>query len=364
MSCVVVIVFALRGLALLAAASIGSSQDQPRPRQIYDQPITNSLRLQVSVIDTDKARNVCCSTVARIRIVDRDSDASVEIATISEEYETAFAVERADDRALILARSSPDYGFDQGRIKLFFDASAKRLLKRIDFDSAHDITFADDAEAARVLGVTSNVVLQLRQRGVLSAQPAERSLPAAFKRRPLPQSTYQKFAHARPGRVQDGYDRAGTTIKERIGAHQREGDRLWFGKVFYDGEGTSGVGAIGSLSPAGVYAFLRIPELFDWSVQGLLVEPDAIWAGRVSHGEGADHSGGMLRYDRKARRVHLYDVPDVIHSIVHVDEAVFVGTGHGLYVIKNGTKMRYRAEPDMAGGFIVMAEDVTGGPGR
>jgi hypothetical protein len=351
-------------LVLLAAASIGSSQEQSPPRLIYDQPVTQSLRLQVSIVDTYKTRNVCCSTVATVRIVDRESDASVEIASISEEYETAFAVERADDRTMVLARSNPDYGFGQGRIKLFFDASGKQLLKRIDFDSARDIAFPDDTEAARLLGVTSNVVLQLRQRGVLSAKPAEPSLPAAFKRRPLPQSTYQHFARARPARVRDGYDRAGTTIEERIGAHQRAGDRIWFGKVFYDGEGTTGVGAIGSLGPAGVYAFLRIPELYDWSVQGLVVEPEVIWAGRVSHGEGADHSGGLVRYDRQTRRVQHYDVPDVIHSIARVGEAVFVGTGHGLYVIGNGTKMRYRVEPDIAGRFIVMAEDLTRGQAR
>lgn len=103
-------------------------------------------------------------------------------------------------------------------------------------------------------------------------------------------------------------------------------------------------------------SFLRIPELFDWSVEGLLVEPDTIWAGRVSHGEGADGSGGLLRYDRKTSRARIYDVPDVIHAIAHVGGALFLGTNHGLYVINGTTRMRYRPEPDIDGAFIVVRE--------
>jgi hypothetical protein len=345
-------------IAFMAIPLIALAQSQVS-HQIYDRPITDSLRLRVNVTDTHRSPGVCCSTVARILLVDRrDADHPVELAAISEEYETAFAVERADDRLVVLSRSNPDHGGLNESIKLFFDPSAKRLLKRIDFDSAHDIAFGDDGEAARVLGVAPDAVPRLRERRVFSGHPEEPSLPPAFTRHPLPQSTYQAFADARPDRVRNGYEVKGTTIEERIGSHQREGNRLWFGKTFYDGEGTTGVGAIGSLSPAGAYAFLRIPELFDWSVQGLLVEPAAIWAGRVSHGEGADHSGGLLRYDRKTRRVRLYDIPDEIHAIAHVGDAVFVGTGHGLYVIRNDTKARYRIEPDITGRFIVMAENM------
>lgn len=111
-------------------------------------------------------------------------------------------------------------------------------------------------------------------------------------------------------------------------------------------------------------AVLRIQELFDWSVQAVLAEPQAIWAGRVSHPEGADKSGGLLRYDRNTRRVRLYDVPDVIHAIARVGDAIFMGTGHGLYVIKNGGKTRYRVEPDITGHFIVMAQTMTPEPLR
>ena len=129
-------------------------------------------------------------------------------------------------------------------------------------------------------------------------------------------------------------------------------------KAFYDGEGTTGVGGIGFLDSAGKYTFLRVPELFEWSLDSLLVEADAIWAGRVNHPEGADRSGGLLRYDRKTRQIRLHEVPDVIHAIARVGGATFLGTNHGLYVVNGNTRTRFRAEPDIDGRFVVVRESL------
>lgn len=65
------------------------------------------------------------------------------------------------------------------------------------------------------------------------------------------QGPNQKFAYdirakARPQRVKDDYVRENTIIEETIGPAQIEGDKLWFGKTFYDGEGNSGMGVCGS----------------------------------------------------------------------------------------------------------------------
>ena len=323
-----------------------------QPRQIYDKPLSESLRLQVSVTDGRP-------TIARVALVDRrDGAQSWEVAAISEEYETVFAVDRADEHSVVLSRSDPGYGMVRGRIKLFFDATTKRLLKRVEFDASHPIDFVDDADAGRTLGIDPAVMPVLRERGMLSPPPvgAELELPARLVAHRLPQSTYRDFARARPASVANGYSPDITAIEERVGAFQLEGDRFWIAKTFYDAEGTTGVGAIGSLDVAGKYVFLRIPELFDWSVEGLLIEPDAIWAGRVIHPEGADRSGGLLRYDRKTRKVRLYEVPDVIHAIARVGGAIFLGTNHGLYVINGNTRTRFRAEPDIDGRFIVVSE--------
>jgi hypothetical protein len=61
----------------------------------------------------------------------------------------------------------------------------------------------------------------------------------------LPRTTYDQFAAARPQRVKDGYRREGTEIDESIGPWQRQDGRIWFGKAFYDGEGSTGVGGFG-----------------------------------------------------------------------------------------------------------------------
>jgi hypothetical protein len=340
-------------LIVVAIEAVATQVQAQQERRIYDQPLnTSPLRLQVTVTGEE-------ATLVRVVLLDRrDSIRPWEIAAIVEESGNTLAVERADDHSLVLSRTVSDYGVDGGRIKLFFDAETKRLLKRIDFDPSRDIAFADDADASRRLGIALENVAMLRRRGVLSAPTTsgELALPAPFEAHPLPQSAFQEFARARPGRVADGYSQPYTRIEERVGAYQRDGDQFWVARAFYDGEGTTGVGGIGTVDAAGRYAFLHIPELFDWSVEGLLVEPDAIWAGRVNHPEGADRSGGLLRYDRRTRKVRLYDVPDVIHSIARVGDAIFLGTRHGLYVIGNGTRTRFRAEPDIDGRFIVVSE--------
>jgi hypothetical protein len=152
------------GALFLSAVLVASVQER-QPRQTYDQAITESLRLQVTVTYAQNRPETCYSTLARVLLVDRrDVDHPVEIATIADDHEIAFAVERADARSVVLSRSSPDHGVDQGSIKLFVDVSTMRLLKRIDYDGSRRIEFADDAEAARTLGVTSDAVRQLRQR--------------------------------------------------------------------------------------------------------------------------------------------------------------------------------------------------------
>jgi len=38
----------------------------------------------------------------------------------------------------------------------------------------------------------------------------------------------------------------------------------------------------------------------DWSTTAILVDEDAVWIGLADRLEGADRSGGLLRYDRKS----------------------------------------------------------------
>jgi hypothetical protein len=352
----------MRPVALIARAALmtlavtvgpaGQARQTGSPAStIYDKPISESLRLRVTVSEGPPV-------VTRVTLADRrDASRSWEIAaTVSAPVETVSAVERADATSIVLVRTDSSLGFVRGDTKLFFDTASKRLVTRIDFDPSRPIDFEDDATASRALGVPPAAIATLRARRVLHGGPAEVvEPPLAFETYPLPQSSYRAFARARPGRVRDGYGPTDTTIEERVGPYQQEGERLWFGKTFSDGEGYSGVGDVGYLE-AGKYTLLRVRELADWSVSSLLVEEDAIWAGRFSSVEGPDQPGGLIRIDRATRRVRRYDVPDVIHAIARTGGVTFLGTSRGLYRIDGLGWTRFHAEPAIDGRLVVLRE--------
>ena len=153
-----------------------------------------------------------------------------------------------------------------------------------------------------------------------------------FRRFPsrYPQSTYDEFARARPQRVRDGYTR-GSKIDERVGGYQTIGERIWFGKAFYDGEGTTGVGSLGYFDTRTKrFTMFSIPELANWSVFALFVETDVVWAGLMTYPEGATRSGGVIRYNLSTRNVTRYDIPDTALTMCRRNDAMFIGTSNGL----------------------------------
>src|SRR5260370_15019196 len=127
----------------------------------------------------------------------------------------------------------------------------------------------------------------------------------------LPQSTYDDFARARRRRVTDNYVRENTIIAETIGPVQSERERLWFGKTFYDGEGNSGVVGFGYFDTSDRRYHLFVPpEVADYSVSAIRVEPDAVWMGIFqSGGYGGSPAGGRL-YVRHTQGLHPYGLPD------------------------------------------------------
>jgi hypothetical protein len=211
-----------------------------------------------------------------------------------------------------------------------------------------EIAFASCGDA-----VTQTIVAQL---GPSSNLPEPISHPLSDSYRspipePLPQSTYDQFAGARLQRVRDGYGR-GSTIDERVGGHQVVGERIWFGKAFYDGEGISGVGDLGYFDTrSSQFTMFSIKELADWSVSALLVEGDAVWAGLVKYGEGTGGSGGLIRYDVSTRNVSRYNIPDIVLTMIRQNDALFIGTSNGLYVLRNDRLTRFRFEPNLDGKF-------------
>ena len=50
------------------------------------------------------------------------------------------------------------------------------------------------------------------------------------------------------------------------------------------------------------------PEVADYSVSAIRVEPDVVWMSILSSGEYGDSPAGVLRYDRKTHAVRKYEL--------------------------------------------------------
>ena len=159
---------------------------------------------------------------------------------------------------------------------------------------------------------------------------------------PLPRTTYDQFAAARPRRVKDGYVREATQIQDSVGPWQAEGGRTWFGKTFYDGEGRSGVGGFGYLDwNDGKLHLFTLPELANWSVSAIAVGPDAVWMALVANGEYGGSSGGLLRYDRQSVTVRRFELPDVAVQLIRSGAKILAATDFGLAVVEGDRVRRY-----------------------
>lgn len=338
---------------LVAALTIWlAAQGSTYRRVLFFAPINDDYRVRGTVTYPESAPG-SRKTALSIELVDRrDASRYWRLAEIDDEDEFTYGFLRADERSLVISRLDPDgKGSGYGSIKLFFDVRSKRLIKRLEFETAQEIVFPSIAHSQTALGVTADGLVTLQTRQMFSPEPdtwRDPALPQAL-RQLLPLFEFEGLTLPPPDRDESGYNNG-------VGPHQAVGDRFWFGTSFYAGEGGWGIGAVGSVTATGEFQMLRIPQLFEWSVSALLVEPETIWAGRVSEGEYGDNSGGLLEYNRRTSHVRIHEVPDVIHRITVVEGAVFLGTAHGLYIFRNGEWHRFRMEPDINDQMIVVVE--------
>ena len=150
---------------------------------------------------------------------------------------------------------------------------------------------------------------------------------------PLTQPTYELFRKLRPERVEDGYSKEGTSIETEIGASQIDGDRIRFGLGFYDGEGTTGIGGIGSFDfKSKKFEVTYLKDIADFSVYSMLVEPDTIWLGLGVQPEGAVYPQVIAKISRKDNLVKLYKTPNLVNTIIRVGKAIYVGTTDGIVI--------------------------------
>lgn len=158
----------------------------------------------------------------------------------------------------------------------------------------------------------------------------------------LPQPSYDLFSQSRPGRVADGYTKNATEIQTEINTYQSQDNLIWFGLGFYDGEGTSGIGGIGTFDPVSKkYKISYLKEISASSVYSILVDDDAIWLGLGSQPEGDAYGNGVARINRKDGAFTHYEIPGLSKAIVKANKSIYIGTSAGVASINENGEINF-----------------------
>jgi|GEM_PF-2659581 len=335
-----------------AVAASSSAESHPPGLEVYyDKPIDPKYALVLTRVRDSLSRVVGL----RVQFLNAGSrQVAWDVATLPAS-DFGLKVLRADSTSIVFSRYG-DYGQEMS-VKLYLDPASKKIIKRVDFSPWAGLDSISDDDAAITLAVPDTVVRGLKERDPRPApgEPWDKYLPQVLKDHPMPSSTYAEFARARPNRVGDGYD-SRSEIGEVPGPLQVDGSRIWFGKTFYDGEGTSGVGGVGYFDTINSkYTFLKIPELAPWSVSALLLDDQILWIGLVGHPEGSDYSGGLLRHDLKIGGTRKYPIDDVVLRIKRWNGRTYLTTSGGAALLEEDRLIaRYLSEPDANGKFVLL----------
>jgi hypothetical protein len=226
-------------------------------RSIYEKPFKDTLTLSVAIRWRD-AKNYA-EPELRVSLIPRQRDKQAWIIAQRHDRDVeTYEVLRTDDSSVVIGRRG--FYASMASLKLFLHPQSKSVVKQIDYAPDIGLTAVGDTEVARLLDVSPEIVEQLKKKPWPEVRDPTR-IPAELWKHPMPQSTYDEFARARPVRVTNGYTRDDTVLEEEPGPYQIAGSRIWFGKTFYDGEGTSGVGGLGYFdTTTSQYAFLPVSD--------------------------------------------------------------------------------------------------------
>jgi hypothetical protein len=171
---------------------------------------------------------------------------------------------------------------------------------------------------------------------------------------PLPQSSFDTYAKLRPADLKMNPIAATSNQYEReevIGPHQLQGDKLWFGKSFYDGEGMRGVGAFGYFDTATrQYRLYSPPEVAACEISAILVEPDVVWVALDHFGEDiSTFPGGLARWNRQTHAVRRYAIEFVVTIITRQNDSLRLTTNGGYALLKNDALDRYQVRTNASG---------------
>jgi hypothetical protein len=174
----------------------------------------------------------------------------------------------------------------------------------------------------------------LRSHGVM-----ETIAPGRTKFYSLPQSTPADYQQLRPEDLHiSPFDPKQYERQEVIGPHQLEGERLWFGNAYYDGEGDKGVGAFGYFdTTTRTYTLFRPPEVARYEISAVLVEPERVWLALDRFGEDISTSpGGLVEWNRATHEIHKYNLEFVIESIRREGGSLRLKNRYGGYAVLRG----------------------------
>ena len=276
------------------------------------------------------------------------------------DFDAAVWIERQASDSITFAVADPDYGVRSDNLKVFFDPQTyfpKRIVRYAPVRVSR-ISLTGGVLTLAGSDGKQDFVAHERNGGWKitiappGASPPVRPVESNLQVAPMPISTLGEFEAARPEKAR--HANGIHEIGEKIGPYQRVGKQLWIGKTFYDAEGTVGVGDIGYYDEARHdWVFLHLPEMADWSTSALLVEPGEIWVGLLRNGEDAGTSGGLLRYDRTAKRATRIPLPDTIDKIVRIGKRLYCGTSGGFAIVDQDLAHRFEFSPQLDGTYVI-----------
>jgi len=344
-------------MILLLAAIQGPQAPSLSP--IYQRRINDTLTLVVSAGGRDVRENVNLSQLS-VGLLNRGKPYKMT-GGVSELGWYDYKVLRSDDSSLVVARMET---YNSGSTaKLFLNPESFEVIKQIDYSPEVGLAAVNDGEVTAALDLPLEVVKQLEAKPDRTLDAGR--LPQPLRDHPMPQSTYPEFARARPDRVKDGYLEGDTSIEESPGPYQIVGSRIWFGKTFYDGEGTTGVGGLGYFDTASSrYTFLPVSQMADWSTSAILVEDGSVWAALVGYPEGEAYGGGIIHYDLRRRVTQRFPIDEVISRILRFHHRLYLTSKNGAYQIEGARLIHYRVEPDINNRFILVTDTLSPAPAK
>jgi hypothetical protein len=175
---------------------------------------------------------------------------------------------------------------------------------------------------------------------------------------PLPQTDLQGWQQARPDEATTYLHIELAEIDEEIGPQQAEGGLLWFGKTFYNAEGATGVGGFGYFdSSTTSYYLYAPPEIANWSVSAILVEPDAVWLALDRRGEFGNYPGGLLLWDRNTQAVRRWEMPWIATGVARFGDAIYLGLTNGVGWLRGDRIVSYFVDRSEAGQYRMAARN-------